>query len=93
MGGRRKKQTVGYRYRIGMHLVLCQGPVDAVQEIQIGDRSAWGDASTCHCRAAMGWAACASIGPRSSAATNAKAAWWATSTCSQAVPRKTATTT
>jgi hypothetical protein len=45
MGGRRKKQTVGYRYRIGMHLVLCQGPVDAVQEIQAGDRSAWGDAS------------------------------------------------
>lgn len=45
MGGRRKKQTVGYRYRIGMHLVLCQGPVDAVQEIQIGDRTAWGDAS------------------------------------------------
>lgn len=45
MGGRRKKQTVGYRYRIGMHLVLCQGPVDVVQEIQIGDRTAWGDAS------------------------------------------------
>lgn len=45
MGGRRKKQTVGYRYRIGMHLVLCQGPVDAVQEIQVGDRTAWGDAS------------------------------------------------
>ncbi|WP_054284855.1 phage tail protein [Gulbenkiania mobilis] len=45
MGGRSKKQTVGYRYRIGMHLVLCQGPVDAVQEIQIGDRTAWGDAS------------------------------------------------
>jgi len=45
MGGRRKKQTVGYRYRLGMHLVLCHGPVDAVQEIQVGDRSAWGDAS------------------------------------------------
>ena len=45
MGGRRKKQTVGYRYRLGLHLVLCQGPVDAVQEIQIGDRTAWGDAS------------------------------------------------
>ncbi|WP_147654005.1 phage tail protein [Vulcaniibacterium gelatinicum] len=45
MGGRSKKQTVGYRYRIGLHLVLCQGPVDAVQEIQIGDRTAWGDAS------------------------------------------------
>ncbi|MCX7631696.1 MAG: hypothetical protein N2038_15855, partial [Geminicoccaceae bacterium] len=45
MGGSRKKQTVGYRYRIGMHLVLCQGPVDVVQEIQIGERTAWGDAS------------------------------------------------
>jgi len=45
MGGRSKEQTVGYRYRIGMHMVLCHGPVDAVQEIQIGDRPAWGDAS------------------------------------------------
>lgn len=44
MGGRSKKQTVGYRYRMGLHLVLCQGPVDAVQEIQMGDRTAWGDA-------------------------------------------------
>lgn len=45
MGGSSKKRTVGYRYRIGLHLVLCQGPVDVVQEIQIGERSAWGDAS------------------------------------------------
>lgn len=45
MGGSSKKQTVGYRYRIGLHLVLCQGPVDVVQEIRIGERSAWGDAS------------------------------------------------
>ncbi|MCR6497103.1 phage tail protein [Thermomonas sp. S9] len=45
MGGKSKKQTVGYRYRMGLHLVLCQGPVDAVQEIQVGDRTAWGDAS------------------------------------------------
>ena len=44
MGGSSKKQTVGYRYRMGLHLVLCQGPVDAVQEIQMGERSAWGDA-------------------------------------------------
>jgi hypothetical protein len=44
MGGSSKKQTVGYRYRMGLHLVLCQGPVDAVQEIQMGDRTAWGDA-------------------------------------------------
>ena len=45
MGGSSKKQTVGYRYRMGLHLVLCQGPVDAVQEIQMGERTAWGDAS------------------------------------------------
>ena len=45
MGGSKKKQTVGYRYRMGLHLVLCQGPVDAVQEIQMGERTAWGDAN------------------------------------------------
>ncbi len=45
MGGSSKKQTVGYRYRMGLHLVLCQGPVDAVQEIQMGERTAWGDAN------------------------------------------------
>ncbi len=44
MGGSSKSQTVGYRYRMGLHLALCQGPVDAVQEIQMGDRTAWGDA-------------------------------------------------
>ncbi len=44
MGGSSKKQTVGYRYRMGLHLALCQGPVDALQEIQMGDRTAWGDA-------------------------------------------------
>ena len=45
MGGSSKKQTVGYRYRMGLHLALSQGPVDAVQEIQMGDRTAWGDAN------------------------------------------------
>jgi len=45
MGGKSKKQTVGYRYRMGLHMVLCHGPVDAVQKIQVGDRTAWGDAS------------------------------------------------
>ena len=44
MGGSSKKQTVGYRYRMGLHLALCQGPVDAVQEIQMGERTAWGNA-------------------------------------------------
>lgn len=44
MGSSSKQQTVGYRYRMGLHLVLCQGPVDAVQELQIGERTAWGNA-------------------------------------------------
>jgi len=46
MGGSSKggggSQVVGFRYRMGLHLVLCQGPVDAVQEIQTGERTAWG---------------------------------------------------
>jgi len=25
---------------MGLHLVLCQGPVDTVQEIQMGERTA-----------------------------------------------------
>lgn len=42
MGGRSKKQTVGYRYYLGMHMVICHGPVDAVTEIQVADRPVWG---------------------------------------------------
>ena len=39
-GGGGGSKTVGYRYSIGLHLVLCHGPVDAVQEIRIGERTA-----------------------------------------------------
>ncbi|MFN4064622.1 MAG: phage tail protein, partial [Parazoarcus communis] len=42
MGGSSKKVTVGYRYYLGMHLAICHGPVDAVTEIQVGERQAWG---------------------------------------------------
>lgn len=47
MGRRRRSppQVVGFRYHVGLHLALCQGPVDAVQQILVGERSAWGDAS------------------------------------------------
>lgn len=45
MGGSRK-QTVGYRYHLGMHMVVCHGPVDAVTEIQVGDRQAWSGSIT-----------------------------------------------
>ena len=43
MGGRsrRKAQTVGYRYSLGVHLALCHGPVDAIREILVDRRSAW----------------------------------------------------
>lgn len=40
MGGS-KKQTVGYRYFMGLHFGICQGPVDALLEIRGGDRTAW----------------------------------------------------
>ncbi|HYE35515.1 phage tail protein [Methylocaldum sp.] len=41
MGFGAKKQTVGYKYYIGMHLAVCHGPVDAVTQITVGDRVAW----------------------------------------------------
>jgi hypothetical protein len=34
--------TTGYRYYAGIHQVLCQGPVDALQVLEVGDRVAWG---------------------------------------------------
>ncbi len=41
-GGKGKKEyTVGYWYGLGMHMVLCHGPVDAVTEVQVGDKTAW----------------------------------------------------
>ncbi|WP_338618308.1 phage tail protein [Pigmentiphaga sp. CHJ604] len=33
--------TVGYRYYAGMHLALCHGPVDSVNKIVVGERTAW----------------------------------------------------
>lgn len=41
MGGGSKSQTVGYKYYLGMHMVLCHGPVDAVGQMRADDRIAW----------------------------------------------------
>lgn len=41
MSGGSKKQTVGYRYYMGAHMILCHGPIDAITEIQVGERQAW----------------------------------------------------
>lgn len=41
MGGSSKKVTVGYKYYLGMHMVLCHGPVDRLQSISVEDKVAW----------------------------------------------------
>ena len=41
MGGKSKKQTIGYKYYLGMHQILCQGPIDAVTRVTVDDRQAW----------------------------------------------------
>ncbi|HEL7672979.1 hypothetical protein [Stenotrophomonas maltophilia] len=45
--GSGKKQTVGYRYYMGIYFGECLGPVDSLREIRVGDRKVWdGSAQT-----------------------------------------------
>jgi len=41
VGGSSKKQTVGYKYYLGIHMILCHGPVDKIVRIRVDDRDAW----------------------------------------------------
>lgn len=41
MGGSSKKVTVGYKYYLGMHMILCHGPVDRITHIKVDERVAW----------------------------------------------------
>lgn len=41
MGKGGKKQTIGYKYYLGMHLGLCHGPIDAITRLRCDDRDAW----------------------------------------------------
>lgn len=41
MGGKSKKQTIGYKYYLGMHNVLCLGPIDGISRVTVDDRIAW----------------------------------------------------
>lgn len=41
MGGSNKSVTVGYKYYLTVHSALCHGPVDAVTELIVGERTAW----------------------------------------------------
>lgn len=44
--GSSKKQTVGYKYYLGMHMILAHGPVDALYQLKVDDREAWKGTST-----------------------------------------------
>lgn len=46
MGSGGKKVTVGYKYYLGAHMILCHGPVDAVTRIEVDGRTAWSGSST-----------------------------------------------
>lgn len=39
--GSSKKVTVGYKYYLGMHMILCHGPVDTIRSIKVDGRTAW----------------------------------------------------
>lgn len=40
MGGK-SSVVIGYKYYLGMHMVICHGPVDVFQKIVVADRQAW----------------------------------------------------
>ena len=40
--GSKKEVTIGYKYYLGMHMVICHGPVDSLTRIDVGERTAWG---------------------------------------------------
>lgn len=46
MGGSSKKVTVGYKYFLGLHMVLCHGPIDKLIRIDVDEKAAWTGAST-----------------------------------------------
>lgn len=46
MGGSSKAQTVGYKYYLGMHAVMCHGPVDKVTRFSVDGKVAWSGTST-----------------------------------------------
>lgn len=45
MGGS-SKTVVGHKYFLGMHMVICHGPVDELQKIIVGEREAWSGSAT-----------------------------------------------
>ena len=39
--GSKKKVTIGYKYYLGMHMVICHGPIDSLTRIDVAERTAW----------------------------------------------------
>ena len=46
MSIKKKKVKTGYKYKMGVQLGICHGPVDKVSEVIIGEKSAWTGAVT-----------------------------------------------
>lgn len=40
------KSTVGYQYYLGFHMALCHGPVDAITQIRVAERTIWSGSVT-----------------------------------------------
>jgi hypothetical protein len=45
-GGGDDEVTVGYKYYLGLHMVLCHGPIDKLVKITVDGRTAWSGSST-----------------------------------------------
>lgn len=41
-GFSKKKQTVGYKYYMGVHFVLCTGEIDRLIGVRVGQKTVWG---------------------------------------------------
>lgn len=46
MGGSSKKVTSGYKYYLGVHFVLCQGPIESVLEIEVDEKNIFDSSAT-----------------------------------------------
>lgn len=45
-GGGSKEVTVGYKYYVGMHMILCHGPIDNISRIMVDGKTAWSGTNT-----------------------------------------------
>ena len=39
--GKGGKQTIGYKYNVGLHAVFCHGPVDFISRVSVDERICW----------------------------------------------------